>query len=62
VFIIPRAKGESIVIGDDLIVTVIEVEDDEVRLSVESISGQGVASRGADELAAAVVCSKKLPR
>ena len=33
--VIPRKKGESIVIGDDIILTVIEVRGDKVRLGVE---------------------------
>jgi len=33
--VIPRKKNESIVIGDDIIVTVIEIRDDKVRLGIE---------------------------
>jgi len=33
--VIPRKKGESIIIGDDIIVTVVEVRDDKVRLGIE---------------------------
>jgi len=32
--VIPRKKGESI-IGDDIIVTVVEIRDDKVRLGIE---------------------------
>ena len=32
---IPRKKGESIVIGDDIILTVVEIKEDRVRLGVE---------------------------
>ena len=32
---IPRKKGESIVIGDSIILTIIEIDDDEVRISIE---------------------------
>ncbi|MBC8875690.1 MAG: carbon storage regulator CsrA [Planctomycetes bacterium] len=34
-FVIPRKKGESIIIGDDIIVTVVEIRDDKVRLGIE---------------------------
>ena len=33
--VIPRKEGESIVIGDDIIVTVIEIRGDKVRLGIE---------------------------
>ncbi len=33
--IIPRKKGESIVIGDHIIVTIVEIDGDEVRISIE---------------------------
>ena len=51
-FIIPRLPGESIVIGDDLLVTVIEVLDDEVRLSVERLTdgSDGGAERVDEDL------------
>ena len=49
-FIIPRLPGESIVIGDDLLVTVIEVLDDEVRLSVERLAdGSAEGAERVDE-------------
>lgn len=35
--VIPRKEGESIAIGDEIIVTVIEVQDDNVRLSIEHL-------------------------
>ncbi len=35
--VIPRKEGESIVIGDDIIVTVIEVQDDNIRVSIERL-------------------------
>ena len=34
-FFIPRKKGESVVFGDDIILTVIEIRGDKVRLGVE---------------------------
>ena len=34
--IISRRENEAIVIGDDILVTVLEVEDDFVRLAIES--------------------------
>lgn len=37
--IIPREKGESVVLGDDIILTVIEVRGDKVRLGVEHPKG-----------------------
>lgn len=33
--VIPRKKDESIIIGDDIIVTVIEIRHDKVRLGIE---------------------------
>jgi carbon storage regulator len=33
--VLPRKKNESIVIGDDIILTVIEVRGDKVRLGIE---------------------------
>ena len=35
--VIPRREGQGIVIGNKIIVTVIEVQDDEVRVSVERL-------------------------
>lgn len=35
VIVIPRKKGESIVIGDNIIVTIVEIRGDEVRISIE---------------------------
>ena len=34
--VIPRKKNESLVIGDGIIVTVIEIRDDSVRLGIEA--------------------------
>ena len=34
-FLVSRMKNESIVLGDDIILTVIEVRGDKVRLGVE---------------------------
>jgi carbon storage regulator len=36
VFLIPRKVGQSVVIGDDIILTVVEVRGDKVRLQVEA--------------------------
>lgn len=33
--IIPRKVGESVVIGEDIIVTVVEIRGDKVRLGIE---------------------------
>jgi carbon storage regulator len=35
VIVIPRKQGESVVLGDDIILTVIEVRGDKVRLGIE---------------------------
>ena len=40
--IIPRGKNQSIVISDDIIVNVVEVEGDEVQLSIEYPEGVSV--------------------
>ena len=37
--VLPRKKGESIVLGDDIILTVIEIRGDKVRLGVELPKG-----------------------
>jgi carbon storage regulator len=39
VIVIPRKKGESVVISDDIILTVIEVRGDKVRLGIEHPKG-----------------------
>jgi carbon storage regulator len=39
VIVIPREKGESLVIRDDIILTVIEVRGDKVRLGIEHPKG-----------------------
>ncbi len=33
--VIPREEGEAVLIGDGVIVTVLEIRDDEVRLAIE---------------------------
>jgi carbon storage regulator len=45
VIVIPRKKGESVVISDDIILTVIEVRGDEVRLGIERPKGITVHKR-----------------
>jgi carbon storage regulator len=62
VHIIPRSKGESIIIGDDLVVTVIEVLGDEVRLSVEHLSGVAVGSCEAVETTVDAEPARRRPR
>jgi carbon storage regulator len=37
--VIPRQRGEGVIIDDDIIVTVIEVRDDEVRIGIEISNG-----------------------
>jgi carbon storage regulator len=39
VIVIPRKKGESVVIGEGIILTVIEISGDKVRLGVEHPQG-----------------------
>jgi carbon storage regulator len=39
VIVLPRKKGESVVINDDIILTVIEVRGDKVRLGIEHPKG-----------------------
>jgi len=36
-FVIPRKEGESIVIGDEIVVKVVEVQGERVRLSIEQL-------------------------
>jgi carbon storage regulator len=45
VIILPRKKGESVVISDDIILTVIEVRGDKVRLGIEHPKGVTVQKR-----------------
>jgi carbon storage regulator len=40
--LIPRKRGESVIIDDDIILTVIEVRGDEVRLRIELPEGATV--------------------
>ena len=40
--IIPRSKNQAVVISDDIIVNVVEVEGDEVQLSIEYPEGVSV--------------------
>ena len=47
--VIPRKKGESVVISDDVILTVIEVRGDKVRLGIEHPKGVTVHRREIDE-------------
>jgi carbon storage regulator len=35
VIVIPRKRGESVILADDIILTVIEIRGDKVRLGVE---------------------------
>jgi carbon storage regulator len=42
VIVIPRKQGESVVIDDDIILTVIEVRGDKVRLGIEYAKGATV--------------------
>ena len=37
--VIPRKAGESVVVGDDILLTVIEVRGDRIRLGVEHLNG-----------------------
>ena len=37
--VLPRKTGESVVFGDDIILTVIEIRGDKVRLGVERPQG-----------------------
>jgi carbon storage regulator len=43
--VIPRQKGESVVIAADVIVTVLEVREDKVRLGIELPEGGTVHRR-----------------
>ena len=44
-FLVSRRKNESIVLGDDIILTVIEIRGDKVRLGVEHPKGVKVQRR-----------------
>jgi len=43
--VIPRKKGESVVIGDNIVLTVIEIREDRVRLGIEHPPGATVHRR-----------------
>ncbi len=43
--VIPRKKGESVVINDNIILTVIEIRGDKVRLGIEHPKGATVHRR-----------------
>lgn len=45
VIVIPRIKGESVVIGDNIIVTILDIQGDTVRISVETPPGIRVEPR-----------------
>jgi carbon storage regulator len=45
VIVIPRKKGESIVLGEDIILTVKEVRGDKVQLGIEHPKGVKVQRR-----------------
>ena len=47
--VIPRKKGQSVVIGDDIILTVIKVGGDKVQLRIEHPKGVTVQRREAYE-------------
>jgi carbon storage regulator len=49
VIVIAREKGESVVINDDIILTVIEVRGDKVRLGIEHPKGVAVHMQEIDE-------------
>jgi carbon storage regulator len=49
VIVLPRKKGESVVIRDDIILTVIEVREDKVQLGIEQPKGVTVHRREIDE-------------
>jgi carbon storage regulator len=55
--IIPRSKDQSIVIGDGIVVNVIEIDDDEVRLSIEY--PEGVSVETGDLVAAAELATNQ---
>lgn len=60
--IIPRKAGESVVIGENIIVTVIEVQGDEVRLRVEHAQGEEVHRQEVFEALQHAEAASKRPR
>ena len=54
--VIPRKKGESVVIDDEIILTVIEIRGDKVRLGVELPEGGTVHRR---EVYEAICCQEQ---
>ena len=61
-FVIPRKEGESIVIGDEIVVTVIEVQGEQVRLTVERLPDGTDAPAEVTELVLQGMSSRKVPR
>ena len=53
--VLPRKKGESILLGEDIILTVIEIRGDKVRLGVELPKG---ATLHRWDVYEAIVCQK----
>ena len=41
-YVIPREEGESIVIGENIVVTILEIRDECVQLSIERPPGVSV--------------------
>jgi carbon storage regulator len=56
VIVLPRKQGESVVLGDDIILTVIEIRGDKVRLGVELPQGATLHRR---EVYEAIVAQKE---
>jgi hypothetical protein len=60
--VIPRKKGESIVIGDEIVITVIEVKDDDVKFTVERLTDDGDGQTEAPEVVLPEEQLRKRPR
>lgn len=61
-FVIPREEGESIVIGDEIVVKVVEVQGEQVRLSIEELPGGMNTGTQATEVILQEPQPKKVPR
>jgi hypothetical protein len=57
-FVIPRKEGESIVIGDEIVVEVVEIEGENVRLAIQRLPD----GAGNDAEAAEVVLQEQRTR
>jgi carbon storage regulator CsrA len=57
-----RSEGESLIVGDDITVTVLEVGEDFVRLRIEAPNAEVDLERESFEVTVPAVAERRLPR